>query len=155
LTCGIFDQPKSSFMRLPTYIHLFLFAGFFLVASDSSKSASLIQQKNSQQDPLLGDWSGTSLCQVKNSPCHDEKVVFHFAPGASAGLYKVKADKIVNGQLDNMGELDFTLNRATNTLTCVLPNGTWLLVVDKKHIEGTLTTPDKVLYRKLSLAKAG
>lgn len=142
-------------MRVPIRVHLLLFAGIFMFASNSSKSASFIQQKNSLQDPLLGDWAGTSLCQVKNSPCHDESVVFHVAPGAAAGLYKIKADKIVNGQLVNMGDLDFTLNRTTNTLTCVFPNGTWVLVVDKKHIEGTLTTPDRVLYRKLSLSKAG
>jgi hypothetical protein len=28
---------------------------------------------------LIGTWKGTSICQVKNSPCHDENVVYHIS----------------------------------------------------------------------------
>ena len=52
-----------------------------------------------------------------------------------------------------MGELDFTLNRATQTLTCVFAGGTWVLKIDKTHIDGTLTTPGNVLYKKLSISR--
>jgi len=27
-------------------------------------------------DPISGTWEGTSLCQVKPSPCHDEHVIY-------------------------------------------------------------------------------
>lgn len=124
-----------------SYLTTLLFAGLCMTAS--------------QENPLIGNWTGTSLCQVKGSPCRDENVVFHFSPVNGTGHYKVRADKIVNGQEVDMGELEFTLDKAAHTLTCVFSNGTWVLVVDKKHIDGTLTTPDKVLYRKLSLSKAG
>jgi hypothetical protein len=30
-------------------------------------------------DPVAGTWEGTSLCQIKPSPCHDEHVVYRFA----------------------------------------------------------------------------
>ena len=28
---------------------------------------------------IEGAWRGSSICQVKNSPCHDEQVVFHIS----------------------------------------------------------------------------
>lgn len=142
-------------MRTPVYLTPLLFAGIFLTAAPGARSSNPFRQKARQTDSLLGNWTGTSLCQVKNSPCHDENVVFHFLPGIGPDKYKVSADKIVDGKLVNMGELDFTFNRATNTLTCVFSNGTWVLVVNKTHMDGTLTTTDKVLYRKLSLSRRG
>ena len=26
---------------------------------------------------LIGVWKGSSICQIKNSPCHDETVVYY------------------------------------------------------------------------------
>ena len=105
------------------------------------------------QDPVIGTWTGTSICQVKNSSCRDEIVVFHFAHGNGNDTYIVRADKIVNGKAIDMGELDFIYNRVGHTLTCAFASGTWVLVVDSTHIDGTLTTPDKVLYKKLTLTR--
>jgi len=28
---------------------------------------------------IEGVWKGTSLCQIKDSPCHDETVVYHIS----------------------------------------------------------------------------
>ena len=130
-----------------------LLTGLFIAGSYGASHSQAVQRKASLEDSLLGNWTGTSICQVKSSPCRDENVVFHFSPGNGPNQYKVDADKIVNGQQVNMGELDFILNPSTHTLTCLFPNGTWVLVVNKRHMEGTLTTTDKVLYRKLSLSK--
>lgn len=33
-----------------------------------------------------GVWNGTSLCQVKNSPCHDEIVVYHISKERPVGI---------------------------------------------------------------------
>jgi hypothetical protein len=141
-------------MQTPAYLTVLLLAGILFTTSQSGRP-SHIQQNAGLEDSLIGNWTGTSKCEVKNSPCRDENVVFHFAKGSGADHYKVSADKIVNGQAINMGELDFALNRATHTLTCTIPSGTWVLVVNKWHIDGTLTTADKVLFRKLSLTKTG
>jgi len=46
-------------------------------------------------------------------------------------------------------------DKASQTLTCSIPSGTWVLKVNTGHIDGTLTSPDKVLFRKLVLSKAG
>ena len=140
-------------MPTPTYLMVLVFAGFFVTAVNNGRYSGAIERKAGFEDSLIGDWTGTSKCQVRNSPCRDENVIFHFSPGNGADLYKVRADKIVNGQAVDMGELDFKLERGAHRLTCTFPNGTWVLVVDKNHIDGTLTTPDKVLFRKLSLSK--
>src|SRR5215467_6521964 len=52
---------------------------------------------------LIGNWLGDSICQVKNSPCHDEKVVYHIAKGSDPDHVTVSADKIVDGKPINMG----------------------------------------------------
>ena len=132
-----------------------LFSAIFMTAFHSGASSHSSRLKASLEDSLIGNWNGTSICMIKGSSCRDENVVFHILPGNSGNRYKINADKIVNGQVINMGELDFTLDPPTHSLTCVNSNGTWLLVVNKRHIDGTLTTPEKVVYRKLSLSKAG
>lgn len=137
------------------YLIALLFPVVFATASQISTSSLPIQQRAMLEDSLIGNWVGTSICQVRDSPCRDENVVFHIAAGNGANQYKVRADKIVKGQPIDMGELDFKFAPATQTLTCTTPSGTWVLVVNDRHIDGTLTNADKVLYRKLSLAKAG
>jgi hypothetical protein len=132
-------------MQPPIHLNALLFASLFIAAS----------YQGNQEDSLIGNWTGTSSCQIKNSSCRDENVVFHISLGSGANHYRINADKIVNGQVINMGELDFLFDKASHTLTCGIPTGTWVLVVNKRHIDGTLTTPDKLLFRKLSLSRAG
>lgn len=58
-----------------------------------------------------GVWKGTSLCQVKNSPCQDEIIVYHISKGSTGKSYDVIANKIVNGKEENMGTIPFYLRR--------------------------------------------
>ena len=62
-------------------------------------------QQSSQQIKLEGTWKGTSLCQQKQSACHDENVVYHISKKA-ANIYTMQASKIVNGAKQNMGTFD-------------------------------------------------
>ena len=55
-----------------------------------------------------GTWKGTSLCQIKNSPCHDEVVVYHISKDSTGKSYEVIANKIVDGKEDYMGTIPFT-----------------------------------------------
>ena len=55
-----------------------------------------------------GTWKGTSLCQIKNSPCHDEIVVYHISKDSTGKSYEVIANKIVDGKEDYMGTIPFT-----------------------------------------------
>ena len=38
---------------------------------------------------LIGTWKGTSLCQIKSYPCHDEQVVHHISKADKANEFKV------------------------------------------------------------------
>lgn len=104
------------------------------------------------QTPLTGDWSGESICQVKNSPCHDEKVVYHIAKGSGPDDYLVEADKIVNGQAEGMGRLNFKYDAKAATLTSE-EHGHWLFYIKGSKMDGTLTTAEGTLFRKISLTK--
>ena len=62
---------------------------------------------------LIGQWEGTSVCtdRVVAPACHDEVVVYDFTAGASPDTVHWKADKIVDGKRQPMGEFDLTYDR--------------------------------------------
>lgn len=102
---------------------------------------------------LLGTWTGESICQVKSSPCHDEKAIYRISKAKDAGKVTIDLGKIVNGEAETMGVLDFSYDPKTHTLLCEFPRGVWKFVVTGNKMEGTLTTTDGVLYRRISLKK--
>lgn len=108
---------------------------------------------------ISGTWKGTSLCQVPGSPCHDETVVFYFSRQiASEDTFTLRANKIVNGREEEMGELNFVYDKAKQTLTCKMTNkggkyGEWLFKIDEDKMHGTLTVEGNILYRLIELEK--
>ena len=104
------------------------------------------------QTNVIGDWSGESICQVKNSPCHDEKVVYHISKGSGPDRIVVDADKIVDGKPENMGTLDFKYDAKDETLVSE-QYGHWVFYIKGNKMDGTLTNTDGTLYRKVSLTK--
>jgi hypothetical protein len=102
---------------------------------------------------LIGDWTGDSICQVKNSPCHDEKVVYHIAKGSDLDHVRVSADKIVDGRAINMGTGDYTYNRSNSTLLNETAGRVWKFTINGNRMEGTLTMPDNTVYRRVTLKK--
>ena len=63
---------------------------------------------------VLGTWRGTSTCtdRVAAPACQDETVVYDFRRGDKTGSVVAKADKIVNGKREPMGELEFAYDTA-------------------------------------------
>lgn len=61
-----------------------------------------------QQDNISGTWKGTSIYQVKDSPCHDEITIYH-AVKAEGNTYRFQMNKMVNGKEVEMGETIFTM----------------------------------------------
>jgi hypothetical protein len=59
-------------MRRPTLFNAVIFC-LAVHFSDAQTGASKIDTL------LIGTWKGTSICQVKNSPCHDEVVVYRIS----------------------------------------------------------------------------
>jgi hypothetical protein len=102
---------------------------------------------------LTGNWKGESICQVKNSPCNDESVIYHITKGNEAGRFIVNADKIIDGKALNMGTLDFNYEKENKTLVCTFKNGTFKFIIAGNKMEGTLVTSDKILFRRISLVK--
>jgi hypothetical protein len=102
---------------------------------------------------LVGDWSGTSLCQVRPSACNDERVVFHFS-NPQANKITVAADKIVNGKMVNMGSGLWTYDQSARTLEWKIPQGVWKLAVEGDRMGGTLVGPDNVIFRKVHLRRS-
>ena len=102
---------------------------------------------------VVGIWKGTSICQKKNSPCHDENVVFHFSKGDKANVYECSANKIVNGLEEEMGILEFTYDASAHTLTCIYKTDSiWKFNLKNNTIDGTLYHKNE-LYRIVKLKK--
>jgi len=70
------------------------------------------------KDNIEGIWKGTSLCQVKSSPCHDENVVYHISRATNGKTYTIQMNKIVNGAEEEMGASDAVYDEP-NTLSPV------------------------------------
>jgi hypothetical protein len=103
-------------------------------------------------DTLLpGTWKGTSICKVKNSPCHDENVVYHISRNRGVDTFYVDASKIVNGVEVQMGILPFVYNKSTNQVTSTA-YGTWIFNIKGEMLEGTLFFHGD-LYRKIKVYK--
>jgi hypothetical protein len=104
---------------------------------------------------LVGDWRGESKVQAKNTPAKDEVVVWHIAKGAAPKKLVVTADKIVDGKAISMGALEFTYDRAQNTIACENERGIWKLTHNANKMDGTLTRVDQTVLRRVTLEKSG
>ena len=108
-------------------------------------------------DPVAGRWEGSSLCQVRPSPCRDENVVYH-AVAMGSGRYTVRMDKVVGGQEQEMGTLDAVFDAASGTLSAVTHDragrpGQWIFTVKGESIEGRLVIEGGQVYRLISVRR--
>lgn len=103
-------------------------------------------------DNFIGTWKGTSLCQVKNSPCHDEIVVYYIKKGNSPDSCIIKANKIVNGAEEEMGLISFKLDKTNNAIISTDYNSTWTFKLEKQKLKGTLIHNNS-LYRIIEVSK--
>lgn len=99
---------------------------------------------------VLGTWEGESICTVQPSACHDEHVIYEITQAANNKL-KMSADKVVNRERQNMGDLDCTYDG--KTLACPIPRGTWAFDIRGTKMTGTLKLPDGTLFRKVDAKK--
>ena len=101
-----------------------------------------------------GVWKGTSLCQVKNSPCHDEIVVYHISKDSTGRSYDMIANKIVNGKEDYMGTINFIYNAQQKAFVSVdsVRNAKWEFKITGTTMKGTLMYKGD-LYRIVDVKK--
>jgi hypothetical protein len=104
-------------------------------------------------DPISGTWEGTSLCQVKPSPCHDEHVIYK-VNSTGPRQYRIDAYKLVGGQQVFMGAIDVTLDVAAARLDGKVMNGARLqLDLKDTHLSGRMIQADGTLYRLIEVTK--
>jgi hypothetical protein len=101
---------------------------------------------------IIGIWKGTSICQVKNSPCHDEIVVYHVSKIAGRDSFSIAANKIINGAEEEMGILRFKLDRKNMQMVSTDYNSLWTFTIKGRDLDGTLYSRN-ALYRIIKLKK--
>lgn len=109
------------------------------------------------RQPILGHWTGTSICTGVRPACHDEIASYWVKAGTKPDLVRIDAGKIVNGQDLLMGTLDFQVNFSTRTLTSVSESGgsrvTWSFTWSNTAMTGTLKSSDGQVIRNIRLMK--
>ena len=110
--------------------------------------------KNVTAQSIEGTWKGTSLCQVKNSPCHDEIVVYYISKDSIGKAYEVVANKIVNGKEDSMGTISLTYDDQKKAFVSAdsVRNARWEFKLTGNTIKGTLIYKGD-LYRIIDVKK--
>ena len=124
--------------------------------------ASCVLTASAQSDgrkpsELLGTWRGTSACadRVAAPGCNDEVVVYTFTPGAKPGVVHWQADKVVNGQRQDMGEFDLAYDAGGKCWSAEFrARLVWCVAVDGDHLTGTGTQlPGKQIVRRIDVRK--
>jgi hypothetical protein len=116
-------------------------------------------QKNTS---IEGTWTGTSICLLRNSPCHDEQVVYRIARiGAdSAGVtpLRVTMTKIVNGKEEDMADLaPCSFTNSTASLHCPMPPsakpGDWKFTAAGDKLDGGLWVSGGTKFRDIHVKR--
>lgn len=109
------------------------------------------------RQPVLGRWTGTSICTGVRPACHDEKASYWMKAGKATDVVTIDAGKIVDGKEELMGTLDFHVDFAAHTLTCISENGgsrmTWSFTWSGTEMTGTLTSSGGQVIRNIRLKK--
>jgi hypothetical protein len=110
--------------------------------------------KVSTAQSFAGVWRGTSLCQVKNSSCNDERVVYHISEGSSRDSYQIVASKVIGGKENDMGTLYFTWDPKRKILFLIdsVKQVKWEFKISGKEMHGTLISKGN-LYRVIDLKR--
>jgi hypothetical protein len=115
-----------------------------LLLSCAGVAAAAPTKSNGATEQLVGTWQGRSLCVTTKRPaCSDETVVYHIArhaPGAEA--FDIKADKIVDGEEQFMGDLACSFEPTRQQLLCPMGAGEWRFRWDGRQLVGVLHDPD-------------
>jgi hypothetical protein len=120
---------------------MFICLGFFLPSFSQGN-------KN-----IVGRWKGMSICQVKNSSCHDENVIYHISARKAPDSFYIQANKIVNGVEEDMGTLAAVYDTAKHLLTAhYREDDIWEFKINGEQMNGTLVY-NKALYRIIKLKK--
>jgi hypothetical protein len=125
-----------------------------VVAMLSILSRGAAAQARSTAASPVGVWRGTSLCLVRESPCHDEIVVYRITAAGVADSFAIDARKIVNGQEEEMGILDCRFTDANAELRCIIPRAIWSFSVRRDSLVGELRLRDGTKFRDVRTVRS-
>lgn len=123
-----------------------------------TRKAGAGQEKSGGTEKVIGTWEGESKCTAPDSPCHDEHVIYEIAAAKSpAKGLTMRADKVVNGERQFMGELGCEFDAEKSVLSCTFrgrQNDDWEFTVSGDTMTGTLTVGEKKqLYRRVRVER--
>jgi hypothetical protein len=131
--------------------------GAFIAALLVTSALALSSSERSDNSAVVGIWEGESKCTVPDSPCHDEHVIYTIKPDQNSGGLTAQADKVVNGERQNMGTLPCRYDAAGKRLTCVTEfakTGDWVFTLSGNTMTGTLTLRNEhQLFRRIQLER--
>lgn len=120
-----------------------MIAAAFLIATGAS-------------EPVAGTWEGTSVCQVRPSPCRDEHALYRISKIAP-GRYRIDGFKLVGGRELFMGPVDVRFDPRLNRLDGLAGRGGnaahLSLILRNNHLSGAMTNADGTVYRIIDLTK--
>jgi hypothetical protein len=129
-------------------IALLLLCGCLHVQGRSDQSSS------AESRPPVGIWRGESVCATRAASCHDEKVVYYIeAVSDKLDRVFIRAEKIVNGTAITMGSGLWQYNAAKHTISWDSAGRLWLLKINGRRIDGTLTERGGVVFRRMTLTR--
>ena len=109
---------------------------------------------------LIGTWTGTSICTDREvaPACKDEVVVYEFSAGKEAATVHWKADKIVDGKRQPMGEMEVAYDAADacwkGEFVSARAHVVWCLAAEAEQLKGTAwLLPGKRTVRKVEAQK--
>jgi hypothetical protein len=104
-------------------------------------------------DPV-GTWRGSSLCHVRPSACHDERVVYRITRTTAPDSLALDGRKIVDGAEVEMGVLACRFDAPSARLTCPIPNGVWQFTIRGDSLVGELRRSDGTKVRDVRTGRS-
>ncbi|HWW59778.1 MAG TPA: hypothetical protein VN181_00290 [Thermoanaerobaculia bacterium] len=106
---------------------------------------------------LIGTWKGTSLCTGVRAACHDETVVYHVTR-AGGDRVAIAMNKIVDGEEQNMGTIEFQAAAKSRRLTATYDSGRvksrWAFQWTANELRGTAAdVPSGRIVRNIVLRR--
>jgi len=114
------------------------------------------QSHPAEEKGPAGLWRGTSVCMVKDSPCHDEANVYRISTVAGKPQrFTVTAAKIVDGREVEMGPAsEWDYDATKQLLVTTVGEDRFRLRVDGDKMEGEISLADGTVYRRTHLTRA-
>lgn len=109
-------------------------------------------QESTTGNSIVGIWKGTSLCQVKNSPCHDESVVYYITKVNGSDTFNIDAFKVIDGKEVDMGIIGGKWDSENSRLLSNFGNSRFTFNFKNDNLDGTLYN-NGILYRIFHLTK--